>query len=169
MTKHEYLEELREYLQSYNVERSFINENLDYYSIYIDNETAKGRDADSVISELGSASTLGRSIVDRAVREGRVTRDPHSNKAKDDDPFAEEENSYSYEYSADKKKDSGSDGGITPGRLKLYLILGLIFAALVIIMVIGIIANLFRLFLPVLIIGIIVVGAVLFFGRGPTA
>ena len=174
MTKNEYLNELRDYLVSYNVDPYFINENIDYYSIYIDNEVSAGKDVDSVIGELGSPTVLGKTIVDRAVREGRVTRDPHTVKVSDgdlegaDSSFTEENDGSFTEDSGSyyDRRDTGNTGGITPGKLKFYLIVGSILAILILVLVIGLIANLFRLFFPVIIVGVIALAIMILISGG---
>ena len=174
MTKNEYLNELRDYLVSYNVDPYFINENIDYYGIYIDNEISSGKDADAVLGELGSPTLLGRTIVDRAVREGRVTRDPHTAKvsngefAAEDSSFTEEDDGSFTEESGSyyDRRDTGNIGGITPGKLKFYLIIGSILAILILVLVIGLIANLFKLFFPVIIVAVIALAIMILFSGG---
>ena len=172
MTRAEYIEELRDYLISYSVDPYFINENIDYYGMYIDNEISSGKDPDEVFRDLGAPTVLGRSIVDKAAREGRVTKDPHTVKVQsgtytaDEDDFTEEEDESFAGDSVSGRQDynAGRSGGLTPGKLKFYLILGLIFAILILVLVVGLIANLFRLFFPAIVVAVLVVGVILFFG-----
>ena len=56
MTRQEFLARLREALES-ELDRRTVQENVDYYSSYIIEETAKGRPESDVIAELGDAGT----------------------------------------------------------------------------------------------------------------
>ena len=65
MTKNEFLEGLRRALFSTG-SNELINENINYYSSYIDEEIRKGRSEEEVVGELGDPRLLARSIKDAA-------------------------------------------------------------------------------------------------------
>jgi hypothetical protein len=65
MTKSEFLEGLRRALFSTG-SNELINENINYYSSYIDEEIRKGRSEEEVVGELGDPRLLARSIKDAA-------------------------------------------------------------------------------------------------------
>ena len=63
MTKAEFLEKLRIELSS-GVTPQVLQENLNYYSQYIDDEIRKGRTESEVLAELGDPWILAKTIVD---------------------------------------------------------------------------------------------------------
>lgn len=63
MTKNEFLGKLREALAN-DLTGPIIQENVDYYSDYIRNETSAGRDENEVVAELGDPWMLARTIID---------------------------------------------------------------------------------------------------------
>lgn len=65
MTKQEFLDELALRLREEGAER-LVAENVDYYRSYIDEEVAKGRREEEVLSELGNPALIARSILDAA-------------------------------------------------------------------------------------------------------
>ena len=65
MTRQEFLERLREALES-ELDRRNVQENVDYYNSYIIEETAKGRKESDVIAELGDPWVIARSVIGMA-------------------------------------------------------------------------------------------------------
>ena len=65
MNKREFLDKLNEYL-SYELPAAMVRDKLNYYSAYIDNETAAGRTNAEVIESLGDPQLIARSIIDAA-------------------------------------------------------------------------------------------------------
>ena len=65
MTKQEFLDELALRLREEGAER-LVAENVEYYRSYIDEEVAKGRHEEEVLSELGNPALIARSILDAA-------------------------------------------------------------------------------------------------------
>lgn len=65
MTKQEFLEELRERLLVEGAD-SLVEENLNFYSNYIDGEIAKGRSEEDVLGELGRSALIAHSILEAA-------------------------------------------------------------------------------------------------------
>ena len=68
MNKREFLSELREVL-SYDLPEQLVDNNLRYYSGYIDDEVRKGRRHEEVLAELGDPKLIAKSIVD-AIKSG---------------------------------------------------------------------------------------------------
>lgn len=65
MTKQEFLDELAVRLREEGADR-LVAENVAYYRSYIEEEVAKGRREEEVLSELGNPSLIARSILDAA-------------------------------------------------------------------------------------------------------
>lgn len=63
MSKREFLAKLREYL-SYELPEQLVRTEVQYYSDYIDSESAGGRSAESVIDELGDPQLIARTVID---------------------------------------------------------------------------------------------------------
>ena len=61
MTKEEFLEGLKKALFSTG-STSLIEENIRFYSSYIDDEAAKGRSMDDIMEELGEPRLIANSI-----------------------------------------------------------------------------------------------------------
>ena len=68
MNKREFLSELREAL-SYDLPEQLVDNNLRYYSGYIDDEVRKGRSHEEVLAELGDPKLIAKSIVS-AIKSG---------------------------------------------------------------------------------------------------
>ena len=83
MTKAEFLEKLRIELSS-GVTPQVLQENLNYYSQYIDDEIRKGRTESEVLAELGDPWILAKTIVDapNSTRIGRANKKPMAIKTK---------------------------------------------------------------------------------------
>lgn len=65
MTEREFLEKLREALEN-SLDNRIVQENMDYYRSYIEEETGQGRDEDEVIDELGDPWVLAQSVINMA-------------------------------------------------------------------------------------------------------
>ena len=65
MNKRDFLEKLKEVL-SYELPEKMVRSNLQYYSDYIDRETAGGKSTADVIAELGEPELIAHSIIDAA-------------------------------------------------------------------------------------------------------
>ncbi len=84
MTKEEFLDELRSSLSG-NVSAKVINDNLNYYENFINTQLRKGRGIDEILEELGSPRLLAKTITDTAPEEDRRTVDAYSDNKNDDD------------------------------------------------------------------------------------
>lgn len=71
MTKQEFLESLRTALTG-RVSPSAVEENIRYYTDYINTQVRMGKSEEQVISELGDPRLLARSIADADKRAGRT-------------------------------------------------------------------------------------------------
>lgn len=63
MTKHEYIEKLREYL-SYELPERLVKKNTDYYSEYFDEQLKLGKNTEEICDELGDPQLIARSCID---------------------------------------------------------------------------------------------------------
>lgn len=63
MSKYDFLEQLRDYLSG-QLSESIIQNHVDYYRNYIEAEVRGGRTESEVLSELGDARLLGKTIID---------------------------------------------------------------------------------------------------------
>lgn len=63
MSKREFLAKLREYL-SYELPEQLVRNEVQYYSDYIDSETAGGKSAETVVDELGDPQLIARTVID---------------------------------------------------------------------------------------------------------
>lgn len=152
MTKSEFLEKLRAALGN-DLSGAIIQENVNYYSSYISEETGKGRSEAEVIAELGDPWALARTVIDAA--EGRDTADSSCGGAYEYEP----EQSYDGQY---RKTRLAYSFGFHSWWKKLLLILVIVG---VIMIVVSIISGLVSLLAPVLIPLIIVMIIVRAIGR----
>lgn len=65
MSKSEFLSKLKSLL-SYELPGNLVEENLDYYRGYIEEEIKKGRSESEVLDELGNPQLISRTIIDAA-------------------------------------------------------------------------------------------------------
>lgn len=65
MTKGEFLEKLKEALEN-DLSSYEVQENLEYYRSYINEETARGRGEEAVLEELGDPWVIAQSVIDMA-------------------------------------------------------------------------------------------------------
>lgn len=67
MTKRQFMEELRSSLEGM-VSQAVIQENMNYYEDYINEQIRNGKNEQDVLNELGSPRLIARSIIDAKVR-----------------------------------------------------------------------------------------------------
>ena len=130
MTRQEFLARLREALES-ELDRRTVQENVDYYSSYIIEETAKGRPESDVIAELGDPWVIARSVIGMSA-----------------DSLGAED---AYDAAGGRGHDGGRQGGASPLSAwwkKLLLVLGVVGVFLIVIAVIG---GIFSLLMPILV------------------
>ena len=63
MTKRQFMEELRSSLEGM-VSQAVIQENMNYYEDYINEQIRNGKNEQDVLNELGSPRLIARSIID---------------------------------------------------------------------------------------------------------
>ena len=145
MTRSEFLEKLRSALGN-DLSGSVIQENVDYYNNYIQEEVNKGRSETEVIEELGDPWVIARTIIDSVEGQKEVKR---------------QRKTYDSGYEGyDQASDNyGNNVHIfkMEGWKKVLLILGIIGVLILIIAVIGgIISLLAPIIVPVLLIIVLI-------------
>ena len=145
MTRSEFLEKLRSALGN-DLSGSVIQENVDYYNNYIQEEVNKGRSEMEVIEELGDPWVIARTIIDSVEGQKEVKS---QRKVYDSGYGGYSQTSDNYESNVHIFK--------MEGWKKVLLILGIIGVLILIIAVIGgIISLLAPIIVPVLLIIVLI-------------
>ena len=131
MTKQEFLDELALRLREEGAER-LVAENVDYYRSYIDEEVAKGRREEEVLSELGNPALIARSILDAAGY--RVDGVPDRNP---DGDLGENAGSYYRTQSEEREEDRNIHVEMRQVNFWIAGILFLLFVVLLVLAVLG--------------------------------
>ena len=109
MNKKEFLQALRGELIN-SVSGQIIEEQLRFYSEYIDTEMGKGRGEEEVVAELSAPNLLARSIIEAADAGGdRVARTTPFRYEEKDINYASDEEDLRYQGTASERGSSGSD------------------------------------------------------------
>ena len=109
MNKKEFLQALRGELIN-SVSGQIIEEQLRFYSEYIDTEMGKGREEEEVVAELSAPNLLARSIIEAAEAGGdRVARTTPFRYEEKDINYASDEEDLRYQGTASERGSSGSD------------------------------------------------------------
>ena len=109
MNKKEFLQALRGELIN-SVSGQIIEEQLRFYSEYIDTEMDKGRGEEEVVAELSAPNLLARSIIEAADAGGdRVARTTPFRYEEKDINYASDEEDMRYQGTASERGSSGSD------------------------------------------------------------
>ena len=109
MNKKEFLQALRGELIN-SVSGQIIEEQLRFYSEYIDTEMGKGRGEEEVVAELSAKNLLARSIIEAADAGGdRVARTTPFRYEEKDINYASDEEDLRYQGTASERGSSGSD------------------------------------------------------------
>ena len=109
MNKKEFLQALRGEL-IHSVSGQIIEEQLRFYSEYIDTEMGKGRGEEEVVAELSAPNLLARSIIEAADAGGdRVARTTPFRYEEKDINYASDEEDLRYQGTASERGSSGSD------------------------------------------------------------
>ena len=109
MNKKEFLQALRGELIN-SVSGQIIEEQLRFYSEYIDPEMGKGRGEEEVVAELSAPNLLARSIIEAADAGGdRVARTTPFRYEEKDINYASDEEDMRYQGTASERGSSGSD------------------------------------------------------------
>lgn len=144
MTKYEFLQKLQRELSG-KISVSAVQDQIDYYSQYIDGEVASGRSEQEVVSELGDPWIIAKTILG----------------ASDNEEFAKTNTSYEAKRASGKKNQEQNARihvfGFDSWWKKLLLILGIIGIVMVVVGVIGgIISILAPIIIPVFVIMFII-------------
>ena len=111
MNKKEFLQALRGELTN-SVSGEVIEEQLRFYSDYINTEIAKGRGEEEVVAELSAPNLLARSIIEAADAGGdRVARTTPFRYEEKDINYASDEEDLKYKGTSSEKGSSSSDTG----------------------------------------------------------
>ena len=109
MNKKGFLQALRGELIN-SVSGQIIEEQLRFYSEYIDTEMGKGRGEEEVVAELSAPNLLARSIIEAADAGGdRVARTTPFRYEEKDINYASDEEDMRYQGTASERGSSGSD------------------------------------------------------------
>ncbi len=140
MTKYEFLGKLKEALEN-DINGPVVQENINYYSQYIDDEVRGGKDEAAVIAELGDPWVLSKTIIDseeiKTKKSNTYTQGTYSST------------SSSTSQSSNQGAGSAGGGNSFGGKLKVILI---ILAILVVIVgVISLVVGAFSAMAPVLV------------------
>lgn len=125
MSKHEFLEQLRDYL-SEQLPENAVRGHIDYYKHYIENEIRGGRREAAVISELGDPRLLGRTIIDAGTAAGSYHEGGTRSDGYDRTAYTDRD----LDAHGKKTKSSHSSISSFAGKLKVILIIALILAVL---------------------------------------
>ena len=111
MNKNEFLQVLKGELTN-SVSGEVIEEQLRFYSDYINTEIAKGRGEEEVVAELSAPNLLARSIIEAADAGGdRVARTTPFRYEEKDINYASDEEDLQYRGTSSEKGSSSSDTG----------------------------------------------------------
>ena len=109
MNKKEFLQALRGELTN-SVSGEVIEEQLRFYSEYIDTEMGKGRREEEVVAELSAPNLLARSIIEAAEAGGdHVARTTPFRYEEKDINYASDEEDLRYQGTSSERGSSGSD------------------------------------------------------------
>ena len=108
MKKPDFIKELVEALEENNMSQQLINENVNYYSSYIDEEIRSGNTENEVLERLGSARMIARTIVDANASRGREYSSNYS-YGEYKSTSSDENSSYRKHFFKKRKKDINTD------------------------------------------------------------
>lgn len=138
MTEREFLEKLREALEN-SLDKRIVQENMDYYRSYIEEETGQGRSKEEVIDELGDPWVLAQSVINMA-----------ENRSGADDGYRNSnvhEDGWIGDLGRQRYSDTQIHTYMLNGWKRLLFLLGIIGIVLIVFAVIG---GLLSLIMPVL-------------------
>lgn len=153
MTKMEFLNKLQEALSN-DLNPMIVQENINYYQQYIEDEIRKGRSEEEVIAELGDPWALAKTIADS-----------EEIKRKKNNTYENYNYSETYTSSSSEKpqQEKGNWNRLGNG-IKIFIIF--LLAIVVIVAIVSLIAGIFSALLPVMVpILLVVIVVRLFAGR----
>lgn len=147
MTKNEFLAQLQKALQG-NLSDSKVQENIDYYKQYIQEEAAKGKQEEDILQMLGDPWILARTIID-------------ANDGTDRETVYEAESGKRYKASEEYGEQNRGAGAYGSGAgiwwKKLLLIMTVVMVLLLIVAIVrGVVSLLAPFIVPILIVMLIV-------------
>ena len=152
MSKREFLDKLRKALEN-DLSGSVVQENVNYYNTYINEEVQKGRSEREVLDELGDPWAIAKNIVTSEEIKGNTQETYES--------YEPRRQQRSQEYEQGYGEESGYSGihilGLDTWWKKLLLILAIVGIVILIVAVIGgIISILAPIFIPFLCVCVVI-------------
>ncbi|HIW21628.1 MAG TPA: DUF1700 domain-containing protein [Candidatus Dorea intestinavium] len=152
MTKMEFLNKLQEALSN-DLNPLIVQENINYYKQYIEDEVRKGRSEEEVIAELGDPWALAKTIADS-----------EEIKKKNSNTYTNYNYSETYAGNSESPKQSQGNWNRLGSGIKIFIVFLLVIVAIV--AIVSIIGGIFSALLPVIVPILLVVLVVrLFAGR----
>lgn len=125
MTKQEFIRRLKSELES-GLSADKVQEQIRYYSQYIEEEVRKGRREQEVVAELGDPWAIAKTILDLSENE---------------------------EYVSESEKQTAESEPVNMGKSRFFVILGLVGILMLLVAVLsGLIAFVIRFFVPIMIV-----------------
>ena len=131
MTRTEFLVNLRKALSG-NISSAQVQENLEYYEQYIDEEIRKGKSEEEILAVLGEPWILARTIIDASDGTDKETVYENSRKTS----------------GSEEKKNTTHILGLDTWWKKLFLVFCILLCIVVIVLIV---TGLIRIFLPVIV------------------
>lgn len=159
MTKYEFLNRLQEALEG-EVTQGIINENINYYSNYIDGEMSKGKSEAEILQQLGEPRLIAKTIIetDSLSQNNRTyTYSNESEETSDEEPNRKG-------FNAGYNGQNGWD--IRFGNLKLNTWYGKMILIILIVIIICIVGQIAIAILPIILPIIIIFWLLSFFTGG---
>lgn len=138
MNKEEFLSQLRTALNG-NIDSALVQENMEYYSRYIDEEVGKGKSEAQVLQMLGEPWILARTIIDACDGTNRET--------------VYEAEGVTGTYARQERKEQVESGLASFLKMDTWWkkLLGVLIVVMVVMLVVSIVTGLVRLVAPILI------------------
>lgn len=136
MTREDFMNELRSVLSG-EVSQSVLNENIQYYEQYFNEQERKGRNIEEVLGELGSPRLIARTIIDTSDKVVGEEETFYQQKEEFNDDIHINLNGKEYRRSVKK------------ARVAIWMIV--VIALLLIIAVVAVVANVIGFLAPVLV------------------
>jgi hypothetical protein len=144
MNKYEFIDRLKVALEG-EVSEITINENITYYSNYIDNEVNKGKSESMVLQELGDPRLIAKTIIDTNTISKSNGTYTYSNE--NEEPIGKEDRKKGF--SAEYDQQDGWD--IRFGNIKLNTWYGKALLVILVIIILFVLGNIAIALLPVII------------------
>lgn len=159
MNKYEFLNILKASLEG-EVTEAIINENISYYSGYIDSEISKGKNESEVLQQLGDPRLIAKTIIETS----SVTKSSGTYTYSNENENTREEKPTKKGFNAEFNEQNGWD--IRFGNLKLNTWYGKIILIVIVIIVLLVIGQIAIALLPIILPIIIVFWLVSYLAGG---